>query len=96
LASIKIAISEARISLGLSEEGKAENEVLLAETFGTFLLVLLAHLPPGDVSRQARTPSHQNRLNFRLSFQSPLIIKGHYPNFHNFTVLFQPHIYIYI
>jgi hypothetical protein len=45
------------------ERGK----LLLAERFGTlFLLGLLTTFPLGDVTRQAKTPSHQNKLKFNL------------------------------
>ena len=44
----------------LRGEGKTENQQLLAERFGT-LIGLLTNLPPGDVTRQTKTPFHQKQ-----------------------------------
>ena len=58
--------------------------MLLAVRFGTrFLIGLLTNLPPGDVTRQAKSPSHQKRQ----SFQTALSLKGHYHPFHNFHIV---------
>ena len=79
LAFYQRAISQARILLGLSGSGlgvcgETENVLLLAERFGTlFLIGLLTNLPPGDVTRWAKTK--KKKLN--------------YQNFHKFTVLFE-------
>ena len=63
----------------------------MAEGFGTlFLIGLLTHLLPGDVTRQAKAPSHQNRLKCQAVFSNSSYTKRHYHHFPNFTVLFQP------
>jgi hypothetical protein len=64
-------------------EGKTKTLLLLAEMFvPLFLIGLLTNLPPGDVTRQAKTPSHLNRLKFQAHFQTALTLKGHY-HFHS-------------
>jgi hypothetical protein len=60
--------------------------------FGTlFLIGVLTYLPPGDVTMQATTPSHQNRRKFQALFSNSSYTKREFHDFHNFTVLFQPH-----
>ena len=73
----------------LLSQYQTENLLLLAERFGTlFLIGLLTHLPHGDVTIEGnKLHPTKNRLKFPTVFT----LKGHFHNFHNFIVLFQPH-----
>ena len=90
------AISQARIVLGLSGRGLTEEgktSCYWQRGLELFLIRLLTNLPPGDVTKQAKTPSHQNRLKFQAVFsKTALTLKGHYHIYFlvHFPVLFQP------
>ena len=52
-----------------------------------FSIGLLTNLPPGDVTRQAKTLSHQNRQKYKAAFSNSSYTKC----IIIFTILFQPH-----
>jgi hypothetical protein len=59
--------------------------ILLAERFGTiFLIGLLTNLPPCDVTRQAKIPSHQNRLKVQAVFPKSSYTKKALSSFSKF------------
>jgi hypothetical protein len=66
--------------------GKNKTRCYLQRGLECFLTGLLTTLLPGDVTRQAKTPSHQNRQTCRRYFQTGLTLKRTF----TILVLLQP------